>query len=120
MDVVYCRTLAGETFGVLGAVDRSTGLHQAAILRDRSAVTTFELFEQMWLKPYGVPIKLVCDPDTSFRGEFQLRLQALGCLVEHCAPEAHFQIGAIERRNALLRMILGKLTNLRSTSATPL
>ena len=32
-------------------------------------------------------------------------------LLEHCAPEAHHQIGMVERRNALLRTILEKLVD---------
>eukprot|EP00435_Cladocopium_sp_Y103_P069341 s209_g33.t1 len=109
MDVVFCRTLTSQTFMVLGAVDRATGLHQAALLPDRNASTTFETFEQMWLKPYGLPLRVICDPDTSFRGEFQLRLQALGVNLEHCPPEAHYVIGAVERRNAVFRLILEKM-----------
>ena len=109
MDVVYCRTLNSTTFMVLGAVDRATGFHQAALLPDRNASTTFETFEQMWLKPYGLPLRVTCDPDTSFKGDFQLRLQALGVSLEHCPPEAHYVIGAVERRNAVFRLILEKL-----------
>ena len=109
MDVVYCRTLNSTTIMILGAVDRATGFHQAALLPDRNASTTFETFEQMWLKPYGLPLRVTCDPDTSFKGDFQLRLQALGVSVEHCPPEAHYVIGAVERRNAVFRLILEKL-----------
>ena len=109
MDVFYCRTLRSETFMVLGMVDRATGFQQAIILPDRNAETAFRCLEQIWLRPYGLPLHLTCDPDTTFRGQFQERLQALGCTVEHCPPEAHHIIGMIERRNALLRTLLEKL-----------
>ena len=109
MDVVYCRTLRRTTIMILGAVDRARGFYQAALLPDRNASATFETFEQMWLKPYGLPLRVTCGPDTSFKGDFQLRLQALGVSVEHCPPEAHYVIGAVERRNAVFRLILGKL-----------
>ena len=111
MDVVYCRTLNSTTIMVLGAVDRATGFHQAAIIPDRNSSTMFESFEQMWLKPFGLPLKIVCDPDTSFKGDFQHRLQALGVNVEHCPPEAHYVIGAVERRNAIFRLIFEKLVD---------
>ena len=52
MDVVYCRTLNSTTIMILGAVDRATGFHQAALLPDRNASTTFETFEQMWLRSH--------------------------------------------------------------------
>ena len=73
MDVVYCRTLSSTTIMILGAVDRATGFYQAALLPDRNASATFETFEQMWLKPYGLPLRVTCGPDTSFKGDFPLR-----------------------------------------------
>lgn len=85
MDVFYCRTLTSTTFIVLGMVDKATGLQQAIVISDRSGDTVFEALEKAWLQPYGIPIHVSCDPDTSFRGNFQDRLTALGCLVEHCA-----------------------------------
>eukprot|EP00434_Breviolum_minutum_P010232 symbB.v1.2.009030.t1/scaffold568.1/size186168/6 len=109
MDIFYCKTLASETFMVLGMVDRATGLHQAIILPDRNSETTFDCFEKVWLRPFGLPIHLSCDPDKSFRGSFESRVQAMGCIIEHCPPEAHYVIGMVERRNALLRIILEKL-----------
>ena len=71
--------------------------------------TTFKLLEEMWLRPYGMPLRFVCDPDTRFRGMFEKRLQASGCLVEHCPPEAHYVIGMVERRNAILRVTIERL-----------
>ena len=109
MDVFYCRTLRGETFIALGIVDRATGFQQAIIIPDRSGDSVFQCMEQAWLKPYGLPIHVSCDPDTSFRGSFQERLEALGVHIEHCAAESHWQIGMVERRNALLRTMLEKL-----------
>ena len=111
MDVFYCRTLRAETFVVLGMVDRATGLQQAIIMPDRSGDAAFQCLEQIWFRPYGLPVHISCDPDPTFRGSFQERVQALGILIEHCAPEAHHQIGMIERRNALLRTILEKLVD---------
>lgn len=109
MDVFYCRTLTSETFIVLGMVDKATGLQQAIILPDRSGDSVFEAFEKAWLRPYGLPIHVSCDPDPSFRGSFEARTTALGCIIEHCPAEAHWVIGMVERRNALLRTILEKL-----------
>ena len=33
-------------------------------------------------------------------------MQSLGCVVQHCAPEAHYLIGSVERRNAILAILL--------------
>ena len=119
MDVFYGRTLTGETFGVLGVVDKATGMHQGAIMPDRQAETAFTTFEDMWLRPFGIPIKIHCDPDTSFRGYFQQKMEAMGCVVEHCPPEAHYVIGMVERRNAVLRMTLEKIIDNMAISTIP-
>ena len=33
-------------------------------------------------------------------------MQSLGRVVQHCAPEAHYLIGSVERRNAILAILL--------------
>ena len=119
MDVFYSRTLNGTTLIILGMVDRATGLQQASIVDDRSAHTMFHHLENTWLKPYGLPLRIVCDPDTSFKGAFQERVHALGCLLTHCPPEAHHTIGVIERRNALLRLIFERLVDQFGATSPP-
>ena len=104
MDVFFGRTLNSSTFGVLG-----TGLHQAVLMDDRTSENMFTLFEEAWLRPYGIPVRVRCDPGTSFKGFFERKLQSLGCTVEHCPPEAHHVIGVVERRNAVLRLTLEKV-----------
>ena len=94
---------------ILGVVDRATGLHQAGILDDRNSETCFQLLHDLWLRPFGLPLRLLCDPDPSFKGMFQHRVQAIGIHLDYCPPEAHHIIGMIERRNSVLRLILEKL-----------
>ena len=88
-DVFYTRLINGETFMVLGVIDVATGYHQAMIIPDRQAETTYDILEQLWLRPFGIPIKFVCDPDRSFLGEFLHKLGSLGCLVEHSLSIAY-------------------------------
>ena len=118
MDVFYTRNIKGENFAILGIVDRATGYHQAGVMTDRSSTNVFQLFHDRWLKPFGLPRLVRCDPDTSFRGEFQRRLEAMGCLVEHCPAESHFVIGMIERRNGLLRIVVEKLVDQHAILST--
>ena len=108
-DICYCKTVDGTTFMILGAVDRATGFHQAGILGDRSGEEVFQLMHRMWFQPYGLPLRIVCDPDPSFKGMFQHKIQAIGILLEHCPAEAHHVIGMVERRNSILRLTLEKL-----------
>ncbi|CAL1128378.1 unnamed protein product [Cladocopium goreaui] len=108
-DICYCRTVTATTFMILGVVDRATGLHQAGILDDRNSETCFQLLHDLWLRPFGLPLRLLCDPDPSFKGMFQHRVQAIGIHLDYCPPEAHHIIGMIERRNSVLRLILERL-----------
>ena len=69
----------------------------------------FNKILQLWLKPYGLPYRMMLDPDTSFRGACQQQLESLGIIVDFCPAESHWMIGAIERRNAILRIVMEKL-----------
>ena len=108
-DLFYVRLLNGENIGVLGLVDRATGFHQAITCNTRDSHQTFLQYLAIWVRPYGVPYRLLLDPDPTFRGEFQRQAEALGTTVDYCPAEAHWMIGAVERRNATLRCILEKL-----------
>ncbi|CAK9103941.1 unnamed protein product [Durusdinium trenchii] len=108
-DIFYARLLDGTSFAVLGIVDKATGFHQAGYMPDRNATTAFQVLSDIWLRPFGLPLRFVCDPDHTFRGQFEQRLMAMGVMVEHCPPEAHYIIGMVERRNAILRLTLEKV-----------
>ena len=108
-DFFYVRSCTGDAVQVLGLADTATGFHQAAILRTKGAKETYDLLERVWLRPYGLPTRLLLDPDPLFQGEFDDRLATVNVHVDYCPAEAHWSIGMVERRNAVLRTILEKL-----------
>ena len=108
-DVVFVRTTSGMAIPILGMVDVATNLHQAGCLPEKSSESAFKLFEKLWLRPYGLPVKIRCDPDPLFQGHCKDGLEALGIEVEFCPAEAHWTIATIERRNAVLRTVLEKM-----------
>ena len=110
--------MTGTSVAILGIVDVATNFHQATCLADRLGETTFAAIERGWLRPYGLPVRFRCDPDTRFQGYCKDRLEALGVEVEFCPPEAHWTIAVIERRNAVLRTILERMID--SNAATTL
>ena len=75
----------------------------------RDSQAAFVQYLDIWVKPYGVPYRLLLDPDPTFRGEFQRQAESLATVVEYCPAEAHWMVGAVERRNATLRCILEQL-----------
>ena len=115
-DIVYVRTATGEAVPVLGLVDVATNLHQATCLKVKNSESTFEAIEKTWLKPYGLPVKFRFDPDPLYQGHCKDRLEAMGITVEFCAPESHWQIAHIERRNTVLRTILEKMIDTRAAT----
>lgn len=108
-DIFYVRILTAEAIPVLGLVDKATGYHQAAVCQTRNASETFQIMLSCWFKPFGLPFKIMLDPDTAFRGECQRQIESLGVLCEFCPAECHWMIGMVERRNAVLRCVLEKL-----------
>ena len=117
-DLFFVRLLTGDAIPVLGLVDKATGYHQAAVCTTRNSGETFEVFLRCWFKPFGLPYKLVLDPDTAFRGDCQRQIESLGIICEFCPAEAHWMIGMVERRNSVLRCILEKLIDQHAASTT--
>ena len=89
----------------------ATRFHQAAVLSGRTPEIAYEAFERVWLRPYGLPTLVAADPDGCNR------LESHGTLVEHCPPHAHWKIAHVERQNAFLRTILGKLVDTFSATS---
>ena len=88
-DVVWVRLTSGTAAAVLGLVDVATKFHQACVLDNRSSEEVFQRVHETWFKPFGLPVKLHVDPDKSFHGEFQQRVEAMGIDLQFCPPEAH-------------------------------
>ena len=65
----------------------------------------------MWLRPYGLPVLIRADPDGAYQGDFYHWLVEHGVEVNYCPAEGHWQIGGVERRNAVLRTITEHLVD---------
>ena len=79
-DVFYCRDVLGINHAILGIVDQSTLLHQAARLPDLSSETTLKLFRDLWFKPYGFPQTIRVDPGGNFALNFRNYVERHGGL----------------------------------------
>ena len=108
MDLFYARDTKGENFTLIGAIDEATNLHQVRILPDRNPSTVVEAIRQMWVRPYGTPLRVTLDQDGSFQGETWEYLARLGVEVDYVPPEAHHRLGKIERNNSVFREVLNR------------
>ena len=113
-DVFYCRDVLGINHAILGIVDQSTLLHQAARLPDLSSETTLKLFRDLWFKPYGFPQTIRVDPGGNFALNFRNYVERHGIFLEVIPAEAHWRIGLVERRNSVLRDILERIIDAES------
>ena len=111
IDNFYLRTLDSKNHPIMGICDRTTNLHQAVRLQSREPQETLDALVTGWIRPYGLPATVRCDPDGAYMGVFKDWLQERGVEVDCCPPEAHWQIGQVERRNAILRIILEKIVD---------
>eukprot|EP00435_Cladocopium_sp_Y103_P048026 s386_g14.t1 len=109
LDIVYIRDLAGANHPVLGMVDMATLLQQAVRLHSRASAHVADQFRRSWLMPYGYPLVCEVDADGAFEGDFRTALEDAGVHYVVIPPEAHWRIGIVERRNAVLRTAAERL-----------
>ncbi|CAK8998303.1 Putative RNA pseudouridine synthase [Durusdinium trenchii] len=110
-DIFYTRDLSGGNHPILGAVDIATNFQQAIRLVSLNAQHVWDSFRTMWFQPYGYPLMLELDAGTPFSGVFKEHSIAAGIHVVVVPPEAHWRIGAVERRNSVLRTVVEKLVD---------
>ena len=110
-DIVYHRLLSGEAIPVLGIVCEATNYHAAKALSSRSPQVVLETLLEIWYRPLGLPHRFRCDPDGAFQSVVAQWHATHGILHEIIPAEMHNRIGKIERRNALLRTLLERLTD---------
>ncbi|CAK9092423.1 UbiA prenyltransferase domain-containing protein 1, partial [Durusdinium trenchii] len=66
MDIFFTKTVDARTIPILGMIDRATGFHQGGLLPSRDSSEVFDLIHQIWLRPYGLPYRILADEDRVF------------------------------------------------------
>ena len=110
-DLVYHRLLTGKAVPILGVVCEATNYHAAKALKSRQPQEVLETLIEIWYRPLGLPHRFRCDPDGAFQGIVAQWHATHGVLHELIPAELHNRIGKIERRNALMRTLLERLTD---------
>ena len=118
-DRFWIRELSGRNHCFLGVVDMATNYQQAVRLQsgqcDSSSV--LEALRVLWFRPFGYPLILEVDDDRVFHGNFKETLEGYGVHLLIVPAEAHWRIGTIERKNAVLRQIAEKLIDERGCTS---
>ncbi|CAJ1448531.1 unnamed protein product [Effrenium voratum] len=108
----------GINHPVLGVIDQSTLLHQAARLPDFLPETTKDIFKWLWCKPYGFPYNLRIDQGGNFGGAFRTYMEGHGVMLDIIPAETRWRIGLIERRNSILRDTLERVIDSQAVTDT--
>ena len=108
-DVFYIRDLSSTNHALMGVTCLATRYYQAAILASRDPQVVLNEFDRLWLRPFGYPLFMTVDADGAYEGVFLQRLQESGVMVTVAPADAHHQVGAIERRNAIFRSVVEKM-----------
>ena len=91
-----------DSHQALVIVDFASNLTVVVGLEDESAQTTAAAFAKYWVRWAGIPEKIVNDRGTHFRGAFQQFAEAHGVTMHVVPPEAHWQVGLVERTNQVM------------------
>jgi len=75
----------GKTLGFLNIICLGTNLQVVMWLKDYtagppSAAEVWKAFQAGWLRPFGSPEIVQCDGGSEFKGEYERKLEQLGCL----------------------------------------
>ena len=108
IDIFYANTYAGICLMFLGIFDKATWYHVVTRLANRNSQTVFDALNVVWLQAFGVPLLIICDQDGSFDGKFSDSLSMLGIQRLAVPSTAHYELGDIERNNAVWREIFNK------------
>ena len=112
-DRFWIRDLTGHNYCVLGMVDMATCYQQALRLKSANSADALEAFKTLWFRPFGYPLILEVDDDRTFAGHFKEQIEGYGTHLLVVPAEAHWRIGTVERRNAVLRNVIERMIDER-------
>ena len=105
------RDLTSKNYPILGIICDATHLHAAIRLESRRPDDVLKGFQDAWLRNFGYPLRLTVDDDGSFKSTFHEAMDDSGTFLDFIPPEAHHQLGTIERHIGTLRTILEKVVD---------
>ena len=108
IDIFQVTLADGTNHKMVGVIDLATLYHLVAPIGTRNPNEIFDVVNNLWFKPFGIPWTVIVDFDGGFQGEFIDKLTELGIVEDFIPPDAHWQLGTIERHNHAWREIAHK------------
>ena len=110
MDGISWTNHAGKSFHFYHLLDAGTNFHMAIIAPSRLTADAISIISQHWVSWAGAPSNLVVDAATEFNNEeFNGFTQRFNIQCSSISPEAHWQMGKIERHGKFLQEMLNKI-----------
>lgn len=109
--------LSGTKFCILNITGTGTGYTVLAIAPDRSMATIIRIIETEWICKHGAPTAASADDEYN-RAVLRDFLTSHGITFKPRPARRHNKLGIVERKNQVVKTILGKLNDETST-ATP-
>ena len=101
VDLFQLADCKGHTRDFLNMLDMASTYQLVALLRDKSARQSWDVFMQTWVTPLGVPACVISDQGGEFQKEFADGLESLGtrvCTTAAWSPPAKCSLRASRRR----------------------
>ena len=108
----------GTQVKLVGLIDLATLYHLCAQIGNRQPTEIFDVVSALWFKPFGIPWTLILDLDGGFQGEFLDKCSELGIVLDYIPPDAHWQLGTIERHSHAWRSIAHKAIDSTGVTST--
>ena len=110
MDGISWTNHAGKSFHFYHLLDAGTNFHMAIIAPSRLTADAINIISQHWISWAGAPSNLSVDAATEFNNEeFNGFTQRFNIQCSSISPEAHWQMGKIERHGKFLQEMLAKI-----------
>ena len=107
IDVFYIN-FQSRTPVFLNVVDHGTNFQQIAMYSHYdggvpSSRETWKIFQEVWVRPFGIPQTLVSDGGSEFKNQFERGLEHLGCLQVVCDASCPWQNSKTERHGGWVK-----------------
>lgn len=117
-DIFYARDIRSVNHAILGIVCEATHYHAAIRLDSRRPEHVVQAFKTAWIRNFGFPLRISLDDDGAVKSHCQDFFDDGGAFVDFIPPEAHHQLGVIERHNGTLRMLLERIVDATPCAST--
>ena len=110
MDGISWTNHAGKSFHFYHFLDAGTNFHMAIIAPSRLTADAISIISQHWISWAGAPSNLIVDAATELNNEeFNTFNQRFNIQCSSISPEAHWQMGKVERHGKFLQEMLDKI-----------